>query len=258
MAKPTVVVPAKRRLTDLYTLGKTIVINDDQDDDPIEVYISKVTDLESKTCVEKSAAARAKYVLMVNDKTSPERDIFIDQLEANDLSDKDSLIEIVIATKIQESEQSHESRIASEDPWAENNLLISLRQAWVDGLEDRYAEDPEDVDAKRVYDELLKFAREVQEAVEDDRENFKMAFEARPYVDILDEAIDQLIEMEGNGVWVDQFQRWRTFYSVKEVGNKHQRYFESKDEVDRLDNRILRRLIDEYDSLAVSAMEGKD
>lgn len=255
----SVKVPAKRRLTDLYHRGKTVRINDDSDNDPIEIYLSKVNDLENKRCIEKASASRAKFLVLQNDKGNPERDLYLDQLNALGLDNVDSLVGIVSAPKMAEEEASIQSRIEhDEDTWGKDNLLESLREAWRDGAEEDFRSDEPSKDSKRIHDQLEKFDKEVAEEIEVVRQEVEDAYRLQPMSELLEEAVDRLLEIEGSNSWMSEYYAWRLFYAVRETDDHDARYFETREEIDTLDSKILERLIAEYKELEISGVEGKD
>jgi hypothetical protein len=252
-------VPQRRRLIDLYTTGREVTMTDDGDGDPIVVYLSKLNDLEQKKCVEKSASARAKLLLMQKDRTDPGRDMYKEQLEAFEIADDtESLIRLIAAPQMAEIEQSIESRVAHEDIWTKNGLLDALREAWEGGLEDEFLKDMEHPDAKRVHGELLKFAQQVEEEVQAAYEDIAHSLRQRPHDDLMDEAVDRLLEVEGNARWIEEYVRWRLFYAVRDPENHRVKYFESRDEVDLLDSRVVDYLNELYEAMSVGGLEGKD
>jgi hypothetical protein len=251
-------VPQRRRLIDLYTTGREVTIADDSDGDPIVIYLAKLNDLEQKKCVEKSASARAKLLLVQRNHADPGRDMYREQLEAFEVSDTESLIKMIVAPKMAEVEQSIESRIAHDaDTWAKNGLLDALREAWTGGLEDEFLKDPEHEDAKRVHSELLKFAQEVEEEVEAAYEDMAHALRDRPYEELLEDAVDRLLEVESNARWIEEYVRWRLFYAVRDPQDHRSKYFESREEVDLLDSRVVEYLNEMYESVNVAGLEGK-
>lgn len=259
-------VPKKRRLTDLYKVGKTVKFNDDGDDsEAVEVYLAKVNDLEQKKCVERASAERAKFLLLERDKNHPDRAQYLDQLDSlGFLKEKDALIGIIIGQKMSEEEASIEARLAhDEESWGKNNLLDSLREAWDGGMSEEIRKEGEggdeaSADAKRIYEELKRFDAEVQAEVDEIRENMMDAYRQRPQEELITLATDRLIEIEGSNAWVEEFMRWRLFYGVRDPENHSERYFENRQELDDLEPKIFKRLRDEYESMVIGGAEGKD
>ena len=255
-------VPQKRRLTDLYAIGKEVTLNDDGEEaEGIKVYIAKINDIEQKTCIQKSASARAKYMVIERQKDHPERPLYEEQLETmvGSFDNLEGVIDLLIAQKLMEEEASIEAKLAAdEETWGKNNYVETLRDTWLEEMEARYAEDPEDEDAKRVHDELLRFAHEVDEELEVSRQDLIDSYMGQSPREIIDQGIDRLIDLEGSSAWVTEFQRWRLYFAVRDPDNRKERYFESREELDYLDGKIFKELNDHYESLLVSGVEGKD
>lgn len=248
----------RRRLTDLYQRGKTLNLNDDSDEDPIEIYISKLNDLEQKQALEKAGGNRARHLAMLHNKNDEGRNFYVEQLTAFEATSPESLISLIIQPKFLEEEASVEKRIAAEDEWTQNGYLESLNEAWLSGMEEQYKKDPEDPDAKRIFDELKRYTEQVEEELQSIRSDMIKSYENRPYEELLEKAVDHLIEIDSSTVWLDSYNRWLVFFATREVEDHTVRYFESKEEVDRLDKKILDTILDHLNQITVEISEGKD
>lgn len=255
-----ITVPKKRRrLSELYQSGKLVVINDETDGDPAVVWIKKLSDLEQRKCLDKSAHIRTQYLLMERKKDHAGRDKFVEQLIAYSLDAEESLIGFIVGGKLLEVQQSHESRISEEEEWSKDNYLESLRTLWQDeGLEKKYELNPEDEDAKRVYEELKRFSDQVEEAVAAERDDMIESMRGRPYEDLLSDAVDQLIQTESNVKWIEEFHKWRLFFCVKDPEDHRVPYFEDVEEIEYLPTDVIVRLQDEVEAINVTGLEGKD
>ena len=252
-------VPNKRRLTDLYTFGKEVTINDDSGEDPVTVYLAKITELEQRQAIEKSSAARAKFLKIERDKNDPQRYFYVDQLETiTDITSEQALAEIAAAGDLMEVHQSIEARLEEEEEWTKNGYLQSLRDAWIDGAEEDYLKDQEDEDAKRIYTELNRFAEQVEDEFESAKVDVLSDYMNRGIQELLDICVDKLIEIEGSTSWVEEFNRWRLFFAVRDPDNHKERYFESREELDYLSGEVVKTLVDHYESMSVAGTEGKD
>lgn len=253
-----VTVPKRRRLTDLFVVGKSLEL-DDGSGEPIEIWLSKISPVEQRDAADSATVARAKILALKNaDPSDPALAVYREQIEDLGVVDRDTRIEFLIGPKLQEAYLSAEARIASEDPWAKDDYLTSLQKAWTEGLAEKYDEDPEDEEAKRIYDELVKFSEEVNEAVAEAREDLVAGYEGTPDEDIERQALERALDAESDFAWVNEFSRWQVYYSVREPEDHDKRYFVDRAEVDLLDTQILNRLITEYRELTVDAFEGKD
>lgn len=255
-------VKKRRRLTDLYMIGKELSFNDvfdDEDSEPIIVWLNKLSPIEQRDAADQATKARANVLTIKNSPSlAPERLLYEDQIYDLGLDNRSLQVEFLASAKVQEAEQSNEERIAAEDEWSDDQYLTSLREAWNDGLFEKWAEDPEDEEAKKVYDELKRFANEVSEATKDERENIIAEYEHVSDEEIFKKTVDKIIDSEADFAWMNEFACWQVYYAVREVGDHKTRYFESRDEVSCLDNRILSEIVREYREMTVEGVEGKD
>lgn len=257
-AKESIIAPPRRRLTDLYVVGKPLVFAEDSDE-PIEVWLSKLSPVQQRDAADNATGARARLLAL---KADPDRDprqiaVFREQLEDLGVRDRDSMIEFLIVPKVQESRASAAARIASEGKWAENDYLTALQKAWNDGLSEKYAADEEDEEAKVVYDELLEYTQEVEEAVDAEKEDLRLEYAHLSDEDLDRQVIDRAIEAEADFAWVNEFSRWQIYYAVRLPDDHKALYFIDRAEVDELDAKITDRILQEYNAMTVEPSEGK-
>ncbi len=249
-----------RRLTDLYLTGTKLVLNDESDSDPIEVWISKVQPPEQKEAGRKAAAARAGVLAikaLPND--HPDKVPYFDLFEDGAaLGDKTRVVEFLLTDELAQVSMSVEAEIAAGDKWSKDDLYESLSEAWNSGLNDRWVSDPEDVEASRVYGLLKEYTEEVEVEIESRREGLKKDLMDEPIETLVERAVDQLIDTEANIQWLDEFRQWQMYFAVRLPTNHTMLYFESKEEVERLDHRIFDRLNEAYESMMLTSIEGKE
>lgn len=251
----------RRRLTDLFVTGKEVVVSDSEDtNDAVTVWLSKISPLEQRDAAERAQAARAKVLVIKNSPTMSEARVqFEDQINDLGFNNRDGLISFLIAEDLGRREQSNEARLASEAPWGENGYLDSLEEAWENGgMKDRFYADSEDEEAKAIFDELKRFAEEVRAATDEDRKELAAAFDLISDADLKDQVVNKLIDAEGDFAWLDEYSRWQIFYAVRDPEDHNKRYFEAKEEVDRLQPEVFNKLVEEYRNLTVEAIEGKE
>lgn len=255
-----VIAPSRRRLTDLYVTGGEVTLNDGENtDDSVTVWLSKISPVEQRDAADKATSARARILLVKNSPVhSEERLIYEDQLLDLGLTSREQWIEFIALSETQEAELSNQERIASEGEWAKNDYLEALQKAWNEGLAEKYQEDPEDEEAKKVYDELYRYTEEVLKATEEDKITIYEKYAEDTDEDLMQQAVDKIIEAESDFAWMNEFSRWQLYYAVREPNAKKVRYFIDKQEVDALDNRIVTQLLDKYREITVDPIEGKD
>lgn len=254
-----VIAPKKRRLTDLYVVGKPLVFDEDSDD-PIEVWLSKLSPVQQRDAADNATGARAKLLSLKMNPDSDPRQVAVFQEQLSDLgvNDRDSKIEFLMVPKVQEARAAAQARIAGEEKWSDNDYLNSLQSAWNDGLADKFAKDEEDEEAKRVYDELIAFTDAVEEAVEEERDVIRVEFTHFSDEELDTEVLNRAIDAEADFAWVNEFSRWQIFYATREPSDHKALYFDTRSEVDELDPKITNRILEEYNAMVVDPVEGKD
>jgi hypothetical protein len=241
-------------------VGKELTFDDDTGEEPIEIWLSKISPIEQRDAADQATKARAKILSLKNaPDAESERLLYEDQLDDLGLFERDDLITFLATSKIEEARVSNEQRIAAEDPWSKDDYLNSLQSAWNDGLMDEWVVDPEaNEEAARVYSELKRFTEEVEEAMIDDVENIKSEFDQIDDEKLRKDAIDKILESEADFAWMNEFSYYQVFYAVRYPDDHKLRYFESVDEVKCIDTRILSEIIREYREMTVEGVEGKD
>jgi hypothetical protein len=262
-----VISPKRRRLTDLYLTGQVLEL-DDGTGDPIEIYMSKISPLEQRDAAENATKARAGVLLIKNSPdAAADRLIYEDQIYDLGLDTRQTWIEFLSAEKVQQTELSIEERLGSEGEWAENDYLKSLQEAWNDGLRDQWIADQSidedsdekaDEEADRVFNELKRFTDLVAVEMEEEIPDIQADYEHISDDELKRDVVNKIIESEADFAWLNEFAHWQVFYSVREPDDHKQRYFEAREEVDGLDNRILTELISKYREMTVDGVEGKD
>jgi hypothetical protein len=253
-----VIAPSRRRLSDLYIRGVELALNDDEGDDPIVVWVSKLTPLQREQAGAEANKERAKALLLKNaPDMDAERIARVDQLELVGLDSRESRINFIVMPELQRLEKSISEEIAGRDEWSKDNYLVSLQDSWNDSLHSKYDEDPEDVDAKRVFAELMRYTEAVNKKVSAGRRGLVKEYESASEAEVLKKALDRAIEVEADTRWYHEFKRWIVYFAVRLPESHKDLYFESKVEVDELDQRIFDRIFDTYESISVDPVEGK-
>ena len=249
--------PVRRRLTDLYSFGRDETFSDGQGD--VTVYLSKLSPLEMKRSAEKANASRASMLALKHLPNDHEDRLpYVDKVEDLELNDRDRLIDFLVAPKVQESFQSHLAQIASEDKWSKDDYLLSLQDVWNDGIKDTYALDPDNVEAKRVFNALTEYSEAVDSAVAADRDDYVNDLNDLPSVELRSRAVDRIIETEADYAWLEEFRKQQLFYSVRVPEDHRERYFLSRDEIDTLDDKVFNDLMGRFLEMTIDPLEGKD
>lgn len=245
--------PKKRRLTDLFIIGADVTVDDGQGE-PVTVFARKLTPIDHETALRRANAARSRNFAIRNEPDSEEflaltsmvRDYSKPDLQSYLSEDFRGTRALIV-----------EERRADDDDWKKDNYLQGLRDAWNDGLDATFAEDPTDVDAKRVRDELDRFNALAEADLAAEIADFQGTLEDRDVEELRDMVLDKLIEVRASIAWLNEYRRCEVWLSVRESDRKS-RYFTSREEVDDLSFEVFTQLQEAYREISVEPTEGKD
>lgn len=249
----------KRRLTDLYVLGKEITF-DDGGGDPIVVYIQKLTPVDQEHAIRRANAARATYVTGIRDKES---EVAKDLLaQAMDLGPRDELISFLNVGKLAAIRSVKEAENADEEEWSKDSYLQGLFDAWNDGLDQVHAvndsSDPYLAEAIRVFEEMKRFNSQVDELMVEETTVLRNSLESESLAHLQEDVADEIADMNGNNVWLREYRRCEIWFCTREPTDHKKRYFGTREEVNELSSEVYDRLILEFSGLSVESSEGKD
>ena len=250
-----VIAPERKRLTELYKIGSEVSFGDEAD----TVWVQKLTPSENQKAAE--AARPQKSVISSIKKLPDDHEAklpYSDQLDSGQLVSKIDKIKFLVSSKVEEARMSKQDEIASEKEWSDDDYLYGLQEAWNNGLEEKWLEDPEDEEAARVYSEIKRYSDKVYAEVE--AEENEMVYEMQ---DLSEEEVDRkvinkLIEDDASRHLVEEFRLQQIFYATRTIDDHDKRYFESREEIDLLDGKVLNRLVFEFNTLTIDTTEVKD
>lgn len=245
----------RRRLEDLYVRGRELSV-DDGSGDPVTVWLQKMNPLEHEKAIRKAGAAKAQVLLAQRDHQSEEWQEAL--TDVSELGGRDVLIEQVIQEEVAKLRESKEAELSFEDEWKKEGYLEGLREAWQSGLDMKYAEDPEDPEARRVFLELKRFTDQLDEQLADEIDALRRDYDDMPLEQLQDKVVDRVLDMRAGLAWLKEYRRCEVFFSVRDPDDHDKYYFSSRDEVDRLSAEVFRILANAYEELAVPPLEGKD
>lgn len=255
----------KRRLSDLYRVGRPVTFNDDSGLEPIEVYIKKLSATEAESVVRRAGAARSKVLLASRDR---EGEIWRDAYNEVCTIDREQLVNISLTDEINRIMQNIQAEVAAEDEWSEGDFFQGLKDAWWGepggdgGLKFIYEKGDESDeqwdDAKRTFEALRKFDRIVAERVEEERQAHIRDAASYDIEELREKVTEKQLELKGDQEWLRAFQIGQVYYGTRESEKNSKRYFESYTEIDQLDSVVLEQLFEHFKNLSVDATEGKD
>lgn len=246
--------PTKRRLEDLYVLGKEETF-DDGTGDPITVWLQKLNPIDTSTALRRAAAARARVQAV---RTEPDSDEYMAlRLEMSEIKDALTYITYLMGEPEMRITERSEAMLAAEEEWAKDGYLTGLKDLWQESLQTVYAVTPEDPDARRVFAELQRFNDAATLLAEEELAVIRDELEAETDEDLETKVFDRLISYHGNSAWLDEFRRVELWLGVREGDDHKKRYFTQRDEVDVLSGEVLGRLLGSFQLLTVDVTEGK-
>jgi hypothetical protein len=243
----------KRSLKDLYVRGKLLEV-DDGSGESVKVWLQKLNPVEYSECLKKADAARARVIAILRDKESDE---YVTAVADVVSADKENLIEVLCAIEQGRIDPLVRAEIESESRWADENYLAGLREAWLE-LEEVFIDDPEHKEARRTHDELKAFVEQCEKELEYRIESFREGLEVATDEELRDMAIRHNLKLMGDVQWMNEFYRQQVFHAVRDEDDHSQRYFDSRSELDELQEEVYGALYAGVQDLMVDPIEGKD
>lgn len=272
-----VVQRSRRSLHDLYVIGETldIPVPDEQRENPdvpemATVWIQKLNPLDHDLTVRKAKAARARRRAVLTDVEGDDYMAIVDHCDTLSTAQR---VEVVLAEEETELVASlrAEMQYGEDSEWAKDGYLDGLVDEWQGGLGDRFMLDPDDVDARRVLDELERFesvlAADLKPQLADLRE---LTAQMDP-AELRAKALAELIDRECQLAFIEEFLTAQTWRSTRKPCKRcleddgptsHQSshtdyFFGSFDEVRSLEPVVVGMLQAAYQRVSVDPIEGK-
>ena len=244
-------------LTDLFKVGEEVVFNDGVNE--VTVWVQKLTQSETKEAAEKSRPFKSTInsIKRLRD-DDPRKLVYYDQVESAGLDSRDDWIRFLISSKLQEAQMSAEARVAAEDEWAKDDYLRGLEDAWLDGLDEAYAADPDDEQASRVFSELRRYSQTVEREVDAAREELINEIDDLPDEELLRRCINKYIEDISDRAMINEFRAWQIYLGTRKVDNHDELYFSDRSDIDKLVESVYNKLENVYLNLGIDGIEGKD
>lgn len=253
----------RRRLNDLFVTGKPCVLDDGQGD-PVEFWIQKISPTDHEVCLRRANAARARILMLRNDSTDEEwRSAY--SMVADD-TDPEVLVGRLISEKVMERRQALGAQIAAEEEWSKDDYLQGLSDAWegdeeTTGLKDDYAlgeESEKYEEASRVFNELKKYNDLIEAQLEPEIADLRASYEMMPLDELCRRAVENYLTNQAEIVWMTELTRNELLYAIRDPEDHKKRYFENRAQLDELQGETLQFLVNEWRSLVIDPVEGKD
>jgi hypothetical protein len=245
-----------RVLSDLYVRGKEILI-DDGAGDPIKIWVQKLNPVENERAIRYANIARSRWKSL---SSRPDSEEYLEILTYIDdaFPDRESKVRFVISDEVSRARQSAEAEIASEEEWEKDNYLIGLVDAWENELKEMFIKEPEDAEAIRVHDELDRYSKLVEQAVETFEKSLMREYESMDEASLHEKAIERWIQSQAEYRWFMEFRKCQLWLSVRDPDHHEKLLLEDRHDVDSLAQEVVDRLTAEYESVIVPISVGKD
>lgn len=243
----------KRHLRDLYVRGALHTVDDG--DGGVTVYLKKLNLNENEQAVRIGNAAKARTLAAAEDEESDlYQSILLDALEAS----RETLIGYLTAEPLSKRRESVEAEIADNPEWDKDGYLQGLTDAWNEGLREKFSEDPEDPDAKPVYDALKRYSDEVEAVMEGEAAALAREYEDAPDSELQRQAVKHLIKARSDMAWVDAYRKAELVFAIRDPDDHHVRYYRDIRDLEDLEIPVLLSLLTAYRELSVDPNEGKE
>jgi hypothetical protein len=241
----------KRRLTDLYVVGKEIVLDDGRGD-PITVWLQKLNPIEHETAMRRAAGVRARVSA-----GKDQAEVEMAEDEAAQLG-REGWIEYLISDTLSRKLQAIEAEVAAEEEWSEDGYLQGLKDVWEASMKKLYEDEPEAPEAIAVKERLQEFQDALEKRIEGERDSLRKDYESKSDEDLLRRASDKLMATRADLAWLTEFRKCEVWLATREPENHREKYFTSREELDDLSHEAIVRLMTEYSDLNLDPNEGKD
>lgn len=251
----------RRRLGDLYVLGKELVINDGMGES-VTVWIHKLNDIDREAIIRRANATKARHLI---DAGNEDSEVFQSAWgQVREYEDREALVAVVIADEVVKYRRRAEAELGEDEAtWGKDSYLQGLVDAWFgddhnEGLTYTHITHPDDPEVVRVMGELNRFSQEVSKRVAEEADRLEREWADVPDDMLWNKAAHRLLERRGDEVFTKEFQRQQMFYAVREPDDHKKRYFGTIDEVDDLPEKIRQQIQWAYNEIVVDPHEAKD
>jgi hypothetical protein len=251
----------RRKLSDLYVRGRELAPSDGEGD-AVKVWLAKLNEVDREAAMRRANAAKARFVI---DADNEDGELFASAYaEIREIEDPQDLIIFLISDDVTKARRRIEMvKAADEETWGKEDYLQGLLDAWYGdddnpGLSSVAQEDPDDPEAKRVIDEIIRYQNEVAAEVRVESTNLMKEWEDQSLDQIRRRAAHLLLELRASEVFTREYKRQQLFFAVRDPVNRRMRYFENVAELDDIDDELRAFFTEQYESMMVDRTEGKD
>lgn len=248
-----------KTLRDLYEIGREVDILDPKNpENPVKVYVRKLTPTQSEVAMRKASAARAmRGRVMEFPDDNEEKILLFERVE--DMGGVEEWIGHLVARDIFDIRAKIEQELSEEEEWAQEGYLQSLYDAWNDGLLKEFAEKDESErseECTRVWNELRRFADQIEAAVEPARAKLVREYESEPAIVLRNKVAESLLSADKQVEWLRVYRLHQMLFGVQTPDTKEQ-VFSSIEEVDDLPIEVFRSLIQAVSDISLNVQDVK-
>src|SRR5690606_28288072 len=149
------------------------------------------------------------------DNDHPDRQHFASEISEL-ASSRELMLDLLVADKLTKVMEAREAELAAEDEWAEDDYIQSLRDAWEDGLKEKYFSDDRDEESERVLNELKRFNEQLEKRIESERRGFHKEFEEKSDDELFKLAVDKIIDTQADLTWLSEYRRCEIWLGTRD------------------------------------------
>lgn len=245
-----------KKLFDLYVTGTTYTITDGSIEET--VWLQKLNQHEAEIAYRKANAKRAAY--MISKKYDEQNENTLAVRGEYDLlfESRETMIDYLGNEAVGRAYEAKEAELAATDEWSKDGLYQGMLDAWRDEMGERYARDPEDPEAKALFEEMKRFTEQLEGVLQDVKDEETAHMERWDDQKIEDALLDKLMLTEADSVWLGEYKMWELYFAVREADNHANRYFDDREQLNLLSLDVQVGLMQAYMALTVDIIEGKD
>jgi hypothetical protein len=250
-------VDLRRRLTDLYARGEELTITGEEGEEPVTLWIKKLTPVDAETAIARAGAARARVWAMKQD-DEPSDILLSFQGQLAEL-DQEQLVIWASQADMATRRVVIEARVSFEEPWSKDGYLDGLMETANDPEFMKKVEDePNDPDVVRVNAELQKFYDQVDAEVATELEAVKRSYESWQINDLREHVLDAILKVQADTAWLAEYERSLAWLCTFDNENRSTRVFATRVEINELQDEVFSQIVSACDRINVPDLEGKD
>lgn len=242
-----------RKLSDLFVVGKEVTVEDGQGE-PLTVYLRKITPLEAEEMFRAANAAKAR---MLSSKTEPDSLLFQIISEKCEKATKDEIVEDLTLIETERKRLVIEAELQADERWSKDDYLQGIYDAWEDGLKEQHFTEPTE-ESKRIWEEMQEFQAQLDKKLEREKQAIEKDLKSLSLQKLRDRYFDEQFDRQGDSAWVSEYRKQELYFATRDPDDHSVKAFESPLEINDSSPKLIQKLRDEYATLAVDALEGKD